>query len=438
MLSLLLPLLTPSLASPTPPTQLPLSLSGTSHATLHALGHSPASILSSPDLLHSLASDPAIDVVDLHDFLFPEQAHLLQESRRLRVLGAPLDEVWDATEGEKWRLNRAGVKVADVTGFEGLKFNGASAGDEGPELPPIKHAYQVRGTIATLKKDNLNSTLTTLTSFHNRYFNAETGKQSALWIYHHVLDIASRAPYGTPLSIQLFNHPFRQPSVIARFEAPKTLPSTQDTVVIGAHQDSMNYLFPLLPAPGADDDGSGTVSILEAFRALAEGGFTPEKPVEFHWYAAEEGGLLGSREIVKSFVEANRSIAGMLQFDMTAYVGANKDYTPAVTLITSDATKGLTEWTMELARRYCALDVQGAILPPGAGSDHMSWYAAGYPAAFASEGDPNVEDAFDPYVHTVDDRMDLPGKVFSFDHALEFSKLAVAFAIELGGWTPWR
>jgi Zn-dependent M28 family amino/carboxypeptidase len=43
-------------------------------------------------------------------------------------------------------------------------------------------------------------------------------------------------------------------------------------------------------------------------------GFRPIKPVEFHWYAAEEGGLLGSRDIVKSFVELNREVEAMLQF----------------------------------------------------------------------------------------------------------------------------
>lgn len=32
-----------------------------------------------------------------------------------------------------------------------------------------------------------------------------------------------------------------------------------------------------------------------------------------------------------------------------------------------------------------------------------------------------------------DSRIDISDE-FSFDHALEFSKLAVAFAIELGGW----
>lgn len=88
--------------------------------------------------------------------------------------------------------------------------------------------------------------------------------------------------------------------------------------IIGAHQDSMNYLFPLLPAPGADDDGSGTVSILEAFRVLAESGFVPEYgPVEFHWYAAEEGGLLGSQAIARYKKESNARIGAMLEFVCT-------------------------------------------------------------------------------------------------------------------------
>lgn len=38
---------------------------------------------------------------------------------------------------------------------------------------------------------------------------------------------------------------------------------------------------------GADDDGSGTVTILESYRSLLASGFAPERPVEFHWYSAE-------------------------------------------------------------------------------------------------------------------------------------------------------
>jgi len=111
--------------------------------------------------------------------------------------------------------------------------------------------------------------------------------------------IIDDSPLGTHISLEYFTHPFPQSSIIARFE-PKIRNFSHPLTIIGAHQDSANYLFPLLPAPGADDDCSGTVSILEAFRILAESGYTPKNgPVEFHWYAAEEGGLLGSQAIAR-------------------------------------------------------------------------------------------------------------------------------------------
>jgi hypothetical protein len=64
-------------------------------------------------------------------------------------------------------------------------------------------------------------------------------------------------PIDAFLSLEVFTHPLRQSSVIARFE-PKVRTFSAPLTIIGAHQDSMNYLFPLLPAPGADDDCAGT------------------------------------------------------------------------------------------------------------------------------------------------------------------------------------
>jgi len=132
-------------------------------------------------------------------------------------------------------------------------------------------------------------------------------------IYHEV-KIIDNSPFGTHISLEYFTHPFPQSSIIARFE-PKVRSFSQPLTIIGAHQDSANYLFPLLSAPGADDDCSGTVSILEAFRILAESGYTPRHgPVEFHWYAAEEGGLLGSQAIARYKKEQGAPIGAMMEF----------------------------------------------------------------------------------------------------------------------------
>lgn len=71
-------------------------------------------------------------------------------------------------------------------------------------------------------------------------------------------------------------------------------------------------------APGADDDGSGTVNVMEAFRVLVVNGFKPTATVEFHLYAGEEAGLLGSNAIARSYKSSGIAVAGMLNLDMTA------------------------------------------------------------------------------------------------------------------------
>jgi leucyl aminopeptidase len=176
-----------------------------------------------------------------------------------------------------------------------------------------------------------------MTGYYNRYFNDVYGELSSEWLHDHIAQviipcsnspaatyqdgvniqttkIIAKSPHRTHISLEYFTHPFRQSSIIARFE-PKVRNFSAPLTILGAHQDSANYLFPLLPAPGADDDCSGTVSILEAFRILAETGYTPQNgPVEFHWYAAEEGGLLGSQHIARYKKEQGARIGAMMEF----------------------------------------------------------------------------------------------------------------------------
>jgi leucyl aminopeptidase len=179
-----------------------------------------------------------------------------------------------------------------------------------------------------------------MTSYYNRYYGGVIGEQSAQWLHDHVakvkyslpcstryfaqskiltevagcMQIIGDSPFHTHISLEYHTHPFPQPSIIARFE-PKVRNFSLPLTILGAHQDSANYLFPLLPAPGADDDCSGTVSILEAFRVLAQTGYIPKNgPVEFHWYAGEEGGLLGSQAIARYKKEQGALIGAMMEF----------------------------------------------------------------------------------------------------------------------------
>lgn len=84
--------------------------------------------------------------------------------------------------------------------------------------------------------------------------------------------------------------------------------------------DSINHQLPNAAsarAPGADDDGTGSVNAIEAFRVLVQTGFKPSTPVEFHWYAAEEVGLLGSLAIATSYRSVNTPVKAFMQLDMS-------------------------------------------------------------------------------------------------------------------------
>ena len=134
-------------------------------------------------------------------------------------------------------------------------------------------------------------------------------------------------------------------------------------MVVGAHQDSINLFAPgLLAAPGADDDGSGTVTILEALRVLLRSekivnGSSPNT-LEFHWYSAEEGGLLGSQAIFSQYSADGKDVKAMLHQDMTGYVQGTLDAgLPESVAVSNDfVDAALTRFTREVINTVSSHD----------------------------------------------------------------------------------
>ena len=67
---------------------------------------------------------------------------------------------------------------------------------------------------------------------------------------------------------------------------------------------------------GADDDGSGTVTLLEIAEAFARGKTRPKRSILFVWHAGEEKGLLGSRYYSEHTTVPRDSIVAQLNMDM--------------------------------------------------------------------------------------------------------------------------
>lgn len=218
-----------------------------------------------------------------------------------------------------------------------------------PEKPA--HNETIAPMLKELSKSNMRKHLEKFTAFYTRYYKSAYGAQSSAWLLEKVNETihgSEAAKHGA--FVKAFEHPWGQSSVIA------TIPGKSNkTVIIGAHQDSINLFLPsFLAAPGADDDGSGTVTILEALRVLLKSdeiasGYA-SNTIEFQWYSAEEGGLLGSQAIFSAYEKEGRDVKAMLQQDMTGYIQKTLDAgeQESVGVITDFVDSGLTDFIKKI------------------------------------------------------------------------------------------
>lgn len=242
----------------------------------------------------------------------------------------------------------------DITNTE--EFGSQVRSSVNPVFPSHCVRQQVvNPLLPKLSKQHMKSNLEKFTSFHTRYYKSEYGRESSNWLLSKIRSIISDAGAEKYVAADHFAHSWPQSSIIVKIPG-----RTNSTIVIGAHQDSINLWFPsVLAAPGADDDGSGTVTILEVLRTLLENkdvvAGNAENTIEFHWYSAEEGGLLGSADIWAEYGKQKRDVKAMLQQDMTGFVQKTLQarQPESVGVITDFVDPGLTDFIKKVIIEVC-------------------------------------------------------------------------------------
>lgn len=335
-----------------------------------------------------------------------------------------------ASSADKFKLKRNGVNFIDITNHESWFW----AQKETPSKVPIynyptnaTHTDFVDELIQEINKDNLKSNLAEFSSFFSRYYKTDNGLKSATWLYNKLSAIVEDAQKVNPnleISVTQFPHKWKQFSIIVSIKGNST---PGDIVVVGCHQDSTNLLFPtLLKAPGADDDGSGVTTNLEALRILLSSvDFEPANTMEFHFYSAEEGGLLGSLDVFRAYNEEGKKVVGMLQQDMTGYIQKTLDngVEEHVGVITDYVSPHLTDFVKLIIDSY--LNIPYHETECGyACSDHSSALKNGYPSSFIIESEFKYTN---PYIHSTGDTLDR----LDFGHVSEFVKLVLGYVGEL-------
>lgn len=344
-------------------------------------------------------------------------------------IGLGYAEVTPAQQEEISAIMHAKGKCA---GFEAVSFSPVEAKKElralalraqrEARLASIKTSVTPEPALAAalneLKAENIQATVAWLSAFPTRYNRATEPNRPIEAMADRIR--ATLATATIPWSVDLISHQSTpQKSIRVRFPG-KARPS--EIIVAGGHIDSITPGSPV--APGADDNASGSASILEAMRIFATKS-QPERTVEFFWYAGEESGLLGSSEIARQYKQEQKDVVAVLQLDMTMFPGSGQ----FTIMNTTDFTSGwLTSYLKAMNDTYLKLKIVDDECGYAC-SDHASWHRQGYPSVFPFEA------PFDSYNKNIHSRRDVIDGQSDFQHALMFSKFTLIYVLDLGNST---
>lgn len=109
---------------------------------------------------------------------------------------------------------------------------------------------------------------------------------------------------------------FKSQNVIAKIEGSDPV-LKNEYIAVSAHYDHIGLETSGGDRinNGADDDGSGTVALLEIARAFQQGP-KPKRSILFIWHSGEERGLLGSKAFTETPTVDLKQIAGLVNIDM--------------------------------------------------------------------------------------------------------------------------
>jgi hypothetical protein len=201
-----------------------------------------------------------------------------------------------------------------------------------------------------------------------------------------------------------------------------TLPgkNANQVYLITAHLDSTSSSRN--PAPGADDNGSGSVLVMETARALKNSSLSFNSTIEFVLFSGEEQGLYGSKYYVskrKSDSTLN-NIKGVFNLDMVANKGAQGDC-DKFGYRTYNGGNVLSQRIVDINNQY-QINLSATSIPSSVtGSDHSPFWDENIPAIYGSECD------FSPEYHKTSDQTDK----INFDQLTKVAKAVTAAVASL-------
>lgn len=171
-----------------------------------------------------------------------------------------------------------------------------------------------------------------------------------------------------------------QPGPVKQYNVVADLPGTEkpdEIVIVSGHFDSWNGPG----SQGACDNGTGSMTAMEAARILTKIKAKPKRTIRFILWSGEEQGLYGSRAYVKKHADELPKISAVLVDDGgTNYHGG---------FVGIASQKEIMEAAFApVARAFPEMPMAFRVasqMPKGGGSDHAPFNAVGVPGFFTIE-----------------------------------------------------
>lgn len=196
-----------------------------------------------------------------------------------------------------------------------------------------------------------------------------------------------------------------------------------EVIIASAHIDSIASgagYDPWTLAPGADDNASGSASVIALANAYKN--YPTTRTIRFILFNGEEEGLIGSYRYVNHVANLGDCIHGVYNMDMTAY---NWSGSLQQDLVGNNASSWLVDYARSCGKRYVPELALRSRINDGFGySDHAPFWYAGIPALLCIE---TWDTENNPYYHSP---QDTPDKL-DFYYSLLAARVAAATVGEL-------
>ena len=196
----------------------------------------------------------------------------------------------------------------------------------GPTSPPTGDLdTTIRSVIDAVSQSNIQKHLEELSGngTKTRFSGTQGNQTGAQYIKQQLESYGLEVEYDT----QEFSYSYDSKPITTKNIVGRLYGKDRNTFyLVTAHMDSTaeRENGTTDPAPGANDNGSGTSSVLEIARAIKALNIEPERSIEFILFSGEEQGLRGSYEYVGKLAQGKR-IAAVVNLDMVGNDGPRTD-----------------------------------------------------------------------------------------------------------------